>query len=118
MTAKIGLYNMTLPSEGPVGVPFNVDMGVQLSALIDLTQSVETKAISFVSGAWIDNSANAHDITIVVNGTKQTIIFPASKQGWLPLMATNPPQFTLTQAALGDWVRFIFVNYPVFPYII
>lgn len=115
---KIGIFNMTLPGEGPAALPQVADMTNQTTADIDLTQAVETALISFISGAWIDNSANAQALTISVDGTGQTIIWPASKQGFIQLLAPNPPKFTLKQAAFGGPVKFLFVNFPVFPYII
>jgi len=110
--------NMTLPKEGPRVVPFNIDMAINTSWDIDLTELVNGGFISFISGLWIDNSANNHDITIQANGTYQEIIWPAGKQGWAPIHSVNPPKFTVSQNNAGDLVKLQFVNYPVFPYVI
>jgi hypothetical protein len=110
--------NMTLPQEGPRVVPFNIDMAVNTSWDVDLTELVNGGFISFISGAWIDNSANNHDITIQANGTYQEIIWPAGKQGWSPIHSVNPPKFTVSQSSPGDLVKIQFVNFPVFPYVI
>lgn len=117
-TPKIGVFNMTLPAEGPIAVPQSADHQIATETELDLTQAINDKIISFISGAWVDNSANAQALTITCSGTNQTIIFPASKQGWVPLMVTNPPVFNLSQSLPGGIVNLIFVNYPVFPYII
>jgi hypothetical protein len=115
---SIPIFNMTLPAEGPVSVPMNFDMALLTSYDIDLTQAINDKVISFISGAWVDNSDNAQALTITCDGTNQAIIFPASKQGWIPLYITNPPKLRIEQAAVGGFVKFLFVNFPVFPYII
>ncbi len=117
-TPKIGVFNMTLPSEGPCTVPFNVDMGAVTEFEIDLTQAINDKVISFISGAWIDNSLNGQVLSISCGGTGQVIKWPANKQGFMQLLLTNPPKVTLSQAAIGDEVKLIFVNFPVFPFII
>lgn len=110
--------NMTLPPEGPRVVPFNLDMAVLTEYDVDLTELVNGGFISFISGAWIDNSANSHDVFIQANGTYQNIIFPANKQGWIPIHSVNPPKFKVSQSALGDLIQIQFVNFPVFPYVI
>lgn len=114
-TTTFQVFNMTLPPEGPVIVPQNIDMAIQQSYEIDITQLVNDKVISYISGAWIDNSANAHAVTLVCGTTQQSIIIPASSQGWYPLMAVNPPLFTVSQSAAGDLVKILFANFPMFP---
>lgn len=114
---QIGVFNMTLPSEGPMTIPLNFDMGAATDYEIDLTQIVETGVVSFITGAWIDNSLNGQILNIKCAGNGQEIKFPANKQGFMQLMLTNPPKLTLSQAAIGDNVKLIFVNFPVFPII-
>lgn len=116
--SKIPVFNMTLPAEGPVTIPVARDMSAATESEIDLTQNVNDKWVSFLSGVYIDNSENTEEITLVVQGSKQSVNFPALKQGWVPLFVPNPPVFTLSQSAVGGTVRLQFVNFPVWPYII
>ena len=115
MADKFPVFNMTLPAEGPQTVPVNVDMQTNIEQEIDLTALVDNGVISFVAGAWIDNSDNGEAVTLICNATNQRVIIPANSQGWYPLLSTNPPKFSISQAAVGDIVKLIFVNFPVWP---
>lgn len=110
--------NMTLPPEGPRTVPVNIDFSVLTEQSIDFTQSINNGWISYISGVYFDNSANANDVTLKMDGSNQSIIIPASKQGWFPILATNPPVFTVSQASTGDVCKLQFLNFPVFPYVV
>lgn len=117
MSGKIPVFNMTLPAEGPITLPQNVDLQTDTEKELDLTQAINDKHISFIAGAWIDNSENAQDVTIQCSGTNQRIKFPASSQGWVAMHVTNPPKFNISQAAPDGIVHILFTNFPVFPYI-
>ena len=116
MNNFFSVNNMTLPPEGPRVIPVNVDFAAQTEVEIDLSTLTDSNYISYVSGAWFDNSANAHDVTCVVGGSNQRILIPASVQLMLPVFAVNPPLFEFSQGANGDLLRVFFVNFPVFPY--
>jgi hypothetical protein len=116
-TFCIPTANMTLPVEGPQAIPVNLDLSVDINQEIDVTQLTGNGQISFVSGMWADNLDNAHDVTMICNGSNQRILIPASSQGWYVLLATNPPVFNVSQAATGAELRLIFVNFPVFPFV-
>ncbi len=116
-TVALEAFQMTLPPEGPRTVPVNVDMQTNVEHEIDISQMQGDGTISYISGAWIDNVGNDQVVTLTCDGTKQRTIIPANSQGWYSLMATNPPKFTATQEASGLFVRFIFVNFPVWPFV-
>jgi hypothetical protein len=109
------VYNMSLPPEGPVSIPFTLDMATQTSHEIDLTEIVNRKVVSYISGFWVDNTNNSQDIFIEANGTFQKIKIPAGAQCWQQIMATNPPKFKVSQTGAGNLVNIQFVNFPVFP---
>lgn len=116
-TPRIGVFNMTLPPEGPITVPFNVDMAAVTEFEIDMTAIIDAQVVSFISGAWIDNSANNQILTLNCNGTGQVINIPANKQAFMPLLLPNPPVVVVSQPAFGGLVKLIFTNFPVFPYV-
>lgn len=120
MNNKVNVFNMTLPAEGPVTVPVNVDFALLnvTSNEIDLTQLINDKWVSFFSGAYIDNKDNPNDLRLLVNSTFQRIDWPAGKQGWVPLYIPNPPIITLSQGAPTGQVQIQFVNFPVWPFLI
>lgn len=113
------VFNMTLPPEGPVSIPQYLDFSAVTAIDVDLSQLIDDGTVSFISGIYFDNSANAHDVTIKCRGTNQEIIIPASAQGWYPVEVVNPPLFTFTQSAVGALLKILFFNFPIVaPYII
>lgn len=112
-----GVFNMTLPPGGPKVIPLYVDMTTATSVEMDLSPFVQNGNIDFVSGAWIDNSASAEDLTVRVDGTKQAPIIPAGSQAYMPLLAPNMPKFTFSAAvAPGVILPVIFYNVPLLPF--
>lgn len=114
---KVGVWNMTLPAEGPQVIPLNYDMALATEVEIDLTQAINDGIVSFITGAWIDNSLNGQILSLTCDGSGQVVKFPANKQGYIQLLLPNPPVVNLSQPAFGGLVKLCFTNFPVFPYI-
>lgn len=115
--SKIEVFNMSLPSEGPRVVPYNVDFTTEIQAELDLTQLINDGWVSFISGAWIDNLDNTQDVTLICDATYQRVIIPAGTQGWYSLLSANPPRYRISQSAASTYVRILFVNFPVWPFV-
>lgn len=111
------VFNQTLSKLGPKVVPQNVDLTTASGLELDLSPLVQNGNIDFVSGAWVDNSANDQVLNIAVAGSKQNIIVPANTQGYFPMLSPNNPIFTFSCATSpGLIIPVIFYNIPLLPY--
>lgn len=112
------VYNMVLP-QAPVIIPQSADMRTASEVDFDFSQPLDNGFIDFISGAWVDNSANTLALTLQVAGSQQQVIFPAGCQGYLPLLAPNNPKFIASCASVpGVIIPIIFYNVPLLPYLI
>jgi len=110
------VFCMTLSGKGPLVVPQIADFQTATEVEIDLSALVQNGNIDFISGAWIDNSQSAEDLTIVVSGTNQRVIIGAGQQGYMPLLAPNNPKFTLSYAVSpAILLPIFFYNIPLLP---
>ena len=112
------VYNMTLP-QAPLIIPQSADLRTADSVDFDLSPAIDNQTLDYISGAWVDNSANALPFTLTVAGSQQQVIFPAGAQGYLPLLAPNNPKFTGScPSSPGLIIPIIFYNVPLLPYLI
>lgn len=109
----VGVYNGPIPREGPKTLPVTLQftMAVQ-SILVDLTTVMQRGAISAVQAVYIDNSLSSSTTTMVVGGSNQKVIAAAFSQGFYPVIATNPANFTFTNTAQVN-VPIQFLNVPI-----
>jgi len=110
-------FTMTLPEKGPMSVPDFWDFAANETTEIDLTQLIENGWLDFISGVYIDNTANPGNLLVECNGTNQRFPFPAYAAGYIPLFLPNPPKIKVTSDAAGS-VRFQWYNVPVFPIVL
>ena len=116
--ARFGTFNAVLPKEGPLCYPQSLDFRTVGEATVDLQSEIIAGHISYVSGFYADNSANANPLTIVVSTTGQRIIIPAGKQAYMPTLSTTSAVYTLTTNAAANLViPFFALNFPVWPII-
>lgn len=114
--SRFGTFNAVLPAAGPVCYPQNLDFRTVAEQQVDLQSEIVAGHIAFVSGFYLDNSANANPITVVVDTTFQRIIIPANKQAYMPTLSATSAKFTVTtQAAANLIVPFYALNFPVWP---
>lgn len=115
-TGTQGVFNMVLPS-APMIVPQSIDLRSLTEVDVDLSQLVDNGTIDFISGAYVDNSANPVSLTIRVAGSNQLVTFSAGEQGYVPLLSPNQPKFFIeTPTVAGVIVPIIFYNVPLLPY--
>lgn len=113
---RFEFYGMTLPHGGPKAVPQTLDFTNATEIEVDLSAMTQNGFIDFISGVWVDNSANTETLSIKCNKTSQIVKIPAGRQGYFPLIVDNPPKFICsTDGAVI--INVIFYNIPQFPYI-
>lgn len=96
-TPEYPIKNAMIPAEGPKAIPTKLTFGGAITTYaVDFGQNVALRQISFIQGAYVDNSANSSSVTIVCNMTNQIVTIPALSQQYVPLLAGDPPQFTVT----------------------
>jgi hypothetical protein len=111
-----GIANVVVPSGGPKCVPTFVDFSAVASVLLDGNQIVQQGRIEYLQGVFIDNSANANKLTLIMSTTQQQIIAPAKSQGYYSIMVPDPPQIqALTTQVNGLVIPLFFYNVPIQP---
>lgn len=88
----IGLAPKTLPKT----LPFTVDFSTVATQSFDLTKEIAGDKLEWVQSFYVDNSANPMPLVLTMQDTGQVITWPANSQGYMPVLAINPPKFTLS----------------------
>jgi len=111
---RFSFNGMTLPSIGPIDVPFPALLTAGEEFEIDCSQLIDNNWLDFISGVYIDNTENDGNLIVRCNGTQQRFPFPATYAGYVPLMVTNPTKIYVTSTETAN-VIFHFYNIPQFP---
>ena len=109
---KHGVNNGTIPKEGPKTLPFRVDLTVNQSYEIDLSQQNALEQISFIQGVFIDNKDNGQPLLLTCQGTGQVVSMPPGAQGYVPVLAVLPNKFLVATMG-GVVVNLFFYNMPM-----
>lgn len=106
--------NGIVPCEGAKCIPFIGDFSAAASYDFNFTQVQQSKQISTIQCVYVDNTANASNLTISIDTTNQTIVVPANSAGFFTIIA---PQFTVAHATTAGVVKvyFAFLNYYIPP---
>lgn len=113
---RFGTYNAVLPKAGPTAYPFTLDFRSVGNAEISLQNEITLGHIDFISGVYVDNSANDNPLDIVVASTNQKVTIPPKSQAYMPLCITDTA--TLSFKTVVDnqlLVPIQVVNFPVQP---
>jgi hypothetical protein len=110
--SSVALSTAMLPSEGPKVIPQALDFSIQASFPIDLQGLQSRNVFSAVQSVFVDNSANAQNLTLTFEGTGQTIICKAHTQGYYTVLVPNPARFTAASTG-GARAYLIMINAPV-----
>jgi hypothetical protein len=97
----------------PKAVRVDVDFATEATQQIDLKTQVMRGGISCVQGAYVFNNTGAA-LQIACDDTGQTQEIADGSQGWIVLLCSDFPTFTVSSSG-GGVARFHFVNYPVRP---
>ena len=92
------VFNALVPSEGPRIVTVAFDFTVAPAYYVDFQLLIQSGKMRCVASCFVDNSANAAELLINVQGTNQTLKVPANAQGTFPLYCIAIPRFTLSTA--------------------
>jgi hypothetical protein len=106
------VFNAAVPKEGPKAIPLVLDFTAVQTIQVDLTQQQQSARISFLQGAFIDNSQNMSPLSIQSGQSQQVVTIPPQSQAFMPLLLPNPPIFNA--ATLGSAkVTIIVLNVPM-----
>jgi len=107
------VFNALVPKEGPKALALNAPFtSSNTSFLIDFTLTQTQSFISIIQGVYINNYLNDDVLTMTIQGTNQTLTFPANSMGYLPLLVSKPSQITVSSQGQVT-VQLIFLNVPV-----
>lgn len=98
---NLGVYPMQnglTPCEAPKAIPANLNFASNASYLMDLTPLFNNKQFTTLQTIYVDNTLNTSTLTVTINGTNQTILIPAGRGGYFPVLATTPPKVTFASA--------------------
>lgn len=108
---------LSVPPEGPIGVPLQLDFTRNSSFILDLQNFTAQNKISMVQGIYMLNpSTSSATILCVESRTGVTIPCPVGFGTYAPLPTANPS--TLLFFGVGDpneICKVLLLNYPVEP---
>lgn len=113
LTPNFPVTNIVIPGEGPRVLACALNFTDTNSIDVFTLLSVYMGQISYIQGAYVDNSDNPAQLTLVVKTTQQSITIPAYGQGYYPILFAATPDLTVstTQAAIS--VKLHFYNVPI-----
>lgn len=106
------IFNQLVPKEGPKTVPFTFDFTAQNQYLIDLQNQQSRSFISIVQSIYVRNPGTV-TVTIIFDVAGQQIDFPPQSAGYLPVLVTNPPRFSVTSSGGASNVQLQLLNVPM-----
>lgn len=113
----IKVHNGYGPEAGPKSIPINLDFTASTEYTIDLQNEQATDRIEFIQSIFVDNSKNTTELDIYVPATQQTLRWPKNRQGYLPVLSPNPPNFVITCTGGGSVqtiIQFLTMPMPAF----
>lgn len=107
-------FNFEVPCEGAKTLPLSLDLATFAEVDIDLSQLVDNAQMSMVQTLFIDNSANAAALLVIVdpNGVNQSIVANPNTQGYYPILLPNPALLQFLSQG-GVVVRVQLINVPI-----
>lgn len=108
-------FNAQVPPEGPKVVSVLADFSKSPAYDFNTTLTQASGSQRAVSGVYVDNSANSHEVQIVVSVINQVLKVPANSQAYLTLFVPKNATITVSDpsGAATVAVPFMFVNFPL-----
>jgi len=100
------------PPEGAKAIPIPLDFTTNATYSLDYGDLMQQRNFSMVQSLYVDNGANGSAVIIAMNGTGQSITFPANSQGYVSVLLQNPVKIDFTSAGLTA-VKVFLLNFPV-----
>lgn len=112
----IGVQNQVLPSKGPMAVPVTFDFNAHPGGYqVNLQNMQALSRFSQLQTIFVDNSSNTIALTLIFTRTNQTLVIQPGRQGYYPVLAPNPIEFTAASAGSTASVRVQLLNFPLAP---
>lgn len=103
-----------VPKEGPKSIPQRIDFTTNVSWSIDFSNLTANETITMIQTLFIDNSNNSDSLSVVFEGTQQTLICPPLAQGYFPILTQNWPKCVVSTSG-GVVILIEFINIPIPP---
>lgn len=114
MYSCIAVPSQKLPANcQPKEIGWTAQTNAGGSDLLDLSQAVQNGQIDCIQSVFIDASECSANVILTSQGTGQRIMVQSGKQGWFPILASNPPRFTAQCAVGAGYPVFNFLNVPM-----
>lgn len=110
---RLALDNQQIPSEGSKAIVSLFDFTAANQFSLDLQNLQALGNMSMIQTLFIDMSQSDVPMTIVFNGSGQTIVAKGRTQGYYCVLAPNPVKLTATCAGGPLGVVVYFINVPI-----
>ena len=106
-----GVSNQQNPSQcNPLALSYVAQTQGSGSDTLDLTNAYSGGQIDRIQGVYIDASDCTSAVTLKCGISGHRVTIQAGMQGFIPLLAPNPPTFVITCASASPNARFFFLN--------
>lgn len=103
------------PREGTRAARIDLAFPTDNGAVLDLSLLQQTGELRQCQTLYIDNSANDSALMIQSEMMLQAVKIPAGGQGYIPILAPNPPRFSIMCASANSVAYVFALNYSVPP---
>ena len=103
------------PANGRSIIPVTMDFTNETQFDFDLASAYNNKTFADLQTLYIDNSANANDITVTVRSSGQTIPVAKNTAGYYTIFANAPPKFSVVSTSSAVKVYMAMMNWFVEP---
>jgi len=108
-----GIANIVIPQQGPRVLACEINFAASPTVEVFTLLSTFMGNIDYVQGAYVDNSNNPAQLTLLVNSTQQKIILPAYSQGYVSILFTQVPDLVVSSTQANVTVPLHFYNVPI-----
>lgn len=101
------------PREGTRAARIDLAFPEDNGQVFDLSQLQNQGELFQCQTLFVDNSVNDKALVLQSSMMLQKINVPAGSQGYIPILAPNPPRFSITCSSAGSSVAIFALNYSV-----
>lgn len=104
-----------IPEEGPLAIPVVLAFTpTEQEFVADLVITQQQHKVSYVQSIYVDNQFNDLPLDVFVSASQHLVTIPPYHQGFIALLAPNPPQITFGSAVVADTTVVVqLLNFPV-----
>ena len=109
----------SLTCDGAIkAVPIELDWSVQDVFNVNLLYASQQGFMPSVGTIWFNNNrttnaagaATASDVTVTIKGTNQAFSLEANREGYIPVLCPDPPEFTFEGQSNAARTQVIFLS--------